>query len=206
METVMEKIGCPMRKKRVSLHLSETNPSSKLPSLDGLTCQIVDGSDGSHLELVTDHVTQPLVVDQPNVDVAGHLLSSYSTDHLLLAQFGKALLLQIVPEIVDWIRRLTIRSLERRGIDELTFQGSGLGNETLDEHSNGHARGEGVWVDDEVGANAGGGAVRHIDIGPKNGQHTLLPVATTELVSNHGVTVQTVFDIRALCHCGSIHR
>lgn len=58
----------------------------------------------------------------------------------------------------------------------------------FDKHSDCHPRGEAVGVEHDIGHHTGLGK-RHIGRRPQLAHNTLLSVATTELVSNHGVSV-----------------
>ena len=57
----------------------------RLAHLDGLTSQRVHWSRRSYLELVIDHVSQSLVVDQTDVDVGRELFTSDTRVHRLIA-------------------------------------------------------------------------------------------------------------------------
>lgn len=52
---------------------------------DGLACDGVDWSRRPHLELVEDHVSQSLVIDDANVDIRCELLTGYTRIHGLVA-------------------------------------------------------------------------------------------------------------------------
>lgn len=56
-----------MGQEGVTLHLSETDTTTALSSLDGLVREVVDWAGGTHLVLVGDHMTQTLIVDNLNV-------------------------------------------------------------------------------------------------------------------------------------------
>jgi hypothetical protein len=57
---VQQKRGA-VRQQRVALHLTEANAATQLTALDGLMRELVDGADGSHLELIRHHMAKPLV-------------------------------------------------------------------------------------------------------------------------------------------------
>ena len=67
------------------------------------------------------------------------------------------------------------------------MQGARFPGKGFDEHANGHARGEGVRVDDDVRLHAGF-AEGEVDGGPALGEDTLLSVTGRELITDVGVT------------------
>ena len=74
-----------MRQQRVSLHLSEPDPSGPLATLYRLVGENVYGACGADLELVGHHVTQPLVVDHTHKDVRLKLPPIHATVESLVA-------------------------------------------------------------------------------------------------------------------------
>lgn len=62
-QTVLEQETGTVGNQRVTLHLTETNTTVSLTTLDGLHRKVVDRTSGTHLELVVHHVSQTLVVD-----------------------------------------------------------------------------------------------------------------------------------------------
>lgn len=55
-------------------------------NLDGLSSQRIDGSSGSDLELVVDHVSETLVVNDTEVDVCRELLTGDTRIHGLVSE------------------------------------------------------------------------------------------------------------------------
>lgn len=53
--------------------------------LDGLPGQWINGSSCPHLELVENHVAQPLVVDDTKIDVGSEFLSSDARVHRFIS-------------------------------------------------------------------------------------------------------------------------
>ena len=79
----------------------------------------------------------------------------------------------------------------------LSVERARLASHGLDEHSDGHSRGERVGIDDAVGSDAGG-REGHVDLRPQHGEHAFLAVSRGELIAHHGVAVVSEFDVHAL--------
>ena len=65
----------------ISFHLSHTNTSRSLSSLDRLHCQRVDRSSGTDLKLIVHHMSQSLVVDTANIYIGTKFFTSGSRVH-----------------------------------------------------------------------------------------------------------------------------
>ena len=72
-----------------------------LAYLDGLARHRVDGTRCAHLELVEDHVSQALVVDDADVDVRRELLAGDPRVHRLVAVVVVAGGEELLAKIVD---------------------------------------------------------------------------------------------------------
>jgi len=62
-QTILKQVRHSVSQKRITLHLSETNTSSTLTTLDRLHRKVVHWSSRTHLVLVSNHVTKTLVVN-----------------------------------------------------------------------------------------------------------------------------------------------
>ena len=75
----------------------------------------------ARLELVLDHVPQPLVVHEAHVDVARHLLARVAVDHHLLSALCVAKALELAADVCNRVLRVrlvlaAVALLERRGV------------------------------------------------------------------------------------------
>lgn len=68
--------------------------------LDGLACYRVHSPRRSHLELIEDHVSKALVVDDADVDVGSKLLPRYARIHglvaIIIVSCGEELLAKVI--------------------------------------------------------------------------------------------------------------
>eukprot|EP00160_Parvularia_atlantis_P019732 Unigene7868_Nuclearia_a/m.24167 Unigene7868_Nuclearia_a/g.24167 ORF Unigene7868_Nuclearia_a/g.24167 Unigene7868_Nuclearia_a/m.24167 type:complete len:339 (-) Unigene7868_Nuclearia_a:1067-2083(-) len=170
-----------VREQRVALHLAKADAASALAALDGLLRQVVHGAGRADLELVRDHVPQALVVHHAQVDVGVKLGARDAAVHGLVAVVVVPRRAQLLTKVVD--RAVLLIELERRRILAQRVQRPGLARHALNEHADGHARGERVRVDDHVRHHARL-AEGHVDRGPLDAAHALLPVAGREFVAN----------------------
>jgi hypothetical protein len=70
-------------------------------NLNGLSSERVDGSGRSDLELVVDHVSETLVVDDAEVDVCRELLAGDSRVHGLVSEIIVTRLEELLAKVVD---------------------------------------------------------------------------------------------------------
>ena len=89
-----------MSEQRVALHLTHTDSTTLFTALDGLVREVVDFTRGSHLELVVDHVTETLVVDQANINIAFELLAGDAGVHGLVAVVVVACGAELVAKVI----------------------------------------------------------------------------------------------------------
>jgi hypothetical protein len=73
----------------------------------------------------------------------------------------------------------------------LTLKGSSLGNELLDQHTDGHSGGKSIWVDNDVRTDSPVGN-RHVLLRPQDRHDSLLTMSRRELVSHHWVSIEKV--------------
>lgn len=71
------------------------------PCLYGLSCQRVNRTSGSHLKLVKYHVSQPLIIDHPKVDVRGEFFTCDTRIHWLVAIIVVPGSTELLAKIVD---------------------------------------------------------------------------------------------------------
>lgn len=82
----MQQVGCPMSQQGVTLHLSESDSTTKLATLDGLASHRVDGTSGSHLNTPTQSAEHSVQLMQLSTAYSlQHLASMYSTMYYKLA-------------------------------------------------------------------------------------------------------------------------
>lgn len=168
----------------VSLHLPEANAPLDVPPSHRLVGHLVPRSCRPHLELVGDHVTQPLVVNHPDEDVGFQLLAAQAAVEALRA-------IVVVPAGSEHFAKVlqggvVLREGEGRGVVAEAVQGAGLPGHALDQHPDGHAGREAMGVEQDVGAHAALGE-GHVLGGPQATQDALLAVAASELVPDGGV-------------------
>jgi hypothetical protein len=99
-QTILKEEGGTVGNQGITLHLSDTDTTTLGTTLHGLTGESVNGTGGTHLELVVHHVTQTLVVHQTHVDISGELAACDSTVQRLIAVVIVACLAELLAEVV----------------------------------------------------------------------------------------------------------
>jgi hypothetical protein len=160
-QTILQQESGSVSKQSVALHLSDTDTSTLGTTFDGLAGERRDGTGGTDLELVVDHVTETLVVDDSDVYVGAEFLAGDAGVHGLVAVVVVAGALELVAEVLRGCLAFLVLELEGRGVLRQTVESTGLAGERLDEHTDGHTGGESVRVDDDIGLHAGLGE-RHV--------------------------------------------
>ena len=84
-ETIVDEVADAMSKERVTLHFAETNASAGLATFDGLVRDGIDRTLGADLVLIAHHVTQALVIHEPDENFHLKWLASHTADHRLAA-------------------------------------------------------------------------------------------------------------------------
>jgi len=97
----VEEEGGAVAKEGVALHLTQPDASRTLPALDWLLREVVHWPSSPDLELVRDHVTQALVVDQADEDVRTQGQARHTAVHGLVAVVVVTCLLELLTEKVD---------------------------------------------------------------------------------------------------------
>ena len=131
------------------------------------------------MDLVTDHVLQPLIVGRIEEDHDFHAFPGEAVVHDLIAIALVAEIMQLVRDVLDRL------ALERRCIALVAVETGHFAQDGLDQVTDGHARWDGVWVHDHVGNDTLDceGQV-FLPVGHSAG--SLLSVPTGELVSDLG--------------------
>eukprot|EP00964_Phaeocystis_antarctica_P141265 scaffold106242_cov63-Phaeocystis_antarctica.AAC.8 len=194
-QPVLHEEGAAVREQSVALHLAQPDTAVHLAPVDGLPRERVDRPARAHLVLVRDHVAQPLVVDDAHEDVHFHLRAVDARVELLRAVVRVARRAQLLAKVVGGV--LVLVEAEGRRVLRDAVHGAGLARHALEQHADGHARGEAVRVEEDVGDDA---RLRegHVFARPQPRHDTLLPVPRRELVAGHRVTVVPQLDARAL--------
>lgn len=137
-----------MGQERVSLHLSKSNTSVLLPTFDRLVGEDVVWASGSCLRLIRHHMAQSLIVHDTKVNVDFHLIPKYARIHRFISIIIVSLFDELVSKVANAIVVFVL--LECLSLEELASQSASFRRQTLNEHPNGHPRGKGVRVDQDV--------------------------------------------------------
>lgn len=147
-----------MGEQGVALHLAEPDAARALAALDRLARERIDRAGRPDLELVVDHVPQPLVVDEAEVDVGRKLLAGDARVHGLVAVVvvagGNELLAKVLDRRVvvrepakagesDQLRSQLVRTKERDALEWRAVLGKAvhrarLAGHRLDQHADRH--------------------------------------------------------------------
>lgn len=90
-----------MGEERVSLHLSESNTTLLLSTLDWLMGQYIVWTCGSCLTLIGHHVSQSLIVDNTDEDINSHLVTEDTRVHGLISIVVVTLLQKFFPKEIN---------------------------------------------------------------------------------------------------------
>eukprot|EP00962_Isochrysis_galbana_P042385 scaffold15837_cov99-Isochrysis_galbana.AAC.3 len=161
----------------VALHLSEPQPAVARAPLHRLAREQRDRPAGARVDLVVDHVLEPLVVGGAQENGRLEPPARVAVEHDLEATLLVAEVLEELGDVVDGHRgkgrRVALVAGERRN----------LGQEALDQVADGHARRDGVRVDDDVRRDALAGK-GHILLPVSDADSALLPVPRGKLVAD----------------------
>ena len=154
-----------MGEQRVALHFSDSDTTSLGTTLDGLAGQLVNGTGGTDLELVVNHVTQTLVVDDTDEDVGGEFLAGDTAVEGLVAEVVVSGLAELVAEVVGG--RVFLGELEGGAVLGMAVKSTGLTGHGLDHLGDCHTwaglvrwdghgqKGTGLWSAYERGKREG---------------------------------------------------
>mmetsp|Transcript_20952 Transcript_20952/g.45839 ORF Transcript_20952/g.45839 Transcript_20952/m.45839 type:complete len:286 (+) Transcript_20952:905-1762(+) len=168
-EPLLEEGGRAVADDAVTLHLSEPQATVSCSSLHRLPCQDLQGPSCSRVDLEVHHVLEALVVGGVEEDLSLKLAACVPVVHDLPAS---ALVAQLVQRLRD-VLHCHVR--EGGGVTLIAHQSSNLGHERLHQVPDGHARRNGVWVDNQVGHDALRGE-RHVLLRVGDAHSSLLPV------------------------------
>mmetsp|Transcript_59656 Transcript_59656/g.129706 ORF Transcript_59656/g.129706 Transcript_59656/m.129706 type:complete len:456 (-) Transcript_59656:728-2095(-) len=132
----------------VTLHLSEPQTTVSPTTLEGLPGQDLHFAAGARVDLVVDHMLESLVVRRAEENGCDHPATCLAVVHDLRASLLVSASVQLLGNVLD--RHLD----EGRGVGLLTDDRPDLSHNTFDNVTNGHARGYGVWVHDNVGSDS----------------------------------------------------
>lgn len=170
-----------MGQQRISFHLAKPDSSHLFPTFYRLVRQNVVGALSARLTFIRNHVSESLIIDETHEDVDLHHFTLNARIHRLVAIVVVPVLRQLLPIEVNHVVILVL--LKGRHVYKFAVKSTALTCKTLNEHTNGHARGKSVRVDNNVGSQALFGE-RHIFLRPNDTEYALLPVPRTEFVTD----------------------
>eukprot|EP00123_Amoebidium_parasiticum_P018025 comp24071_c0_seq1/m.43308 comp24071_c0_seq1/g.43308 ORF comp24071_c0_seq1/g.43308 comp24071_c0_seq1/m.43308 type:complete len:370 (+) comp24071_c0_seq1:731-1840(+) len=177
---LLEEVGRTVGDHAIALHLTEAQTTLTRTTLGRLTGQVLCGAACSRVDLVVHHVLQALVVRQGQEHLGVDLAPSVPVVHHLVAAQVVAVLLQ---HLRDTLHSHTL--VERRGITFLSLLCADLTQQSLRHVPDGHTRGNGVRVHDNVRRNPFA-AEGHVLRAVLDTACTFLTVTTGKLVSDLG--------------------
>lgn len=175
-QPVLQKLRCAVRDHAVAFHFSESKSTVARTTLHGLPGQDLHGPTGTAVYLVIHHVLEALVIGRPDEDLRLELAPRVAVVHHLVAP---ALISASMQQRRDGLHG-GVR--ERRGIALFARRGGHFAHQALDELPDGHARRDGVRVDDDVRRDAFHGE-GHVLLPVGHAHGALLSVSRRELVS-----------------------
>jgi len=154
----------------VTLHLTETQATVTRTTLHRLPRQDLHWSTCPSMDLIINHVLETLVVGGPDEDLSLELPTRVPIVH----DFEAALLVSALLEEVGDGFDSDVG--EGGGVSLLSSEGANFAQETLNHVANGHARRDGMGVDDDVRSDSLG-SKRHVLLPVGNPNGSLLTVA-----------------------------
>ena len=164
-----------MRDEAVTLHLAHTQAAVPRAALARLPGQRDDRPPPPAVHLVDDHVLEALVVRRPDKDFHGHHFSRHSIVHHLVAVGVQPEVQQVLPQVLE------AQMVVGRAVAERAPPNADAAVHCLQKLGNGHARGNGVRVHDNVGPQPAGGK-RHVALVENHAARALLAGARGKLV------------------------
>lgn len=143
---LFEKSGSPVCNKTIPFHLTKPNSTVSCPTFLGLPGELGHLAPGSGVELIIHHVLEALLEGGADENWDRQALSTLSVLHHFVAL---TLLLHLV-QVLSYLFHCHVAH-EGRPVGLSGSQSGKLSRQTLDKMSDGHARGDGVRVDDDVG-------------------------------------------------------
>lgn len=181
----MQQEGGAVGQQGVPLHLPEADAPLDVATSEWLVGHLVPSARGPHLELVGNHVAKTLVIHHADEDVGLQLQPAEAAVEPFRAIVVVARSLEHGTEVLEG--GALLREGEGRGVMAQTVQSARLACHALDEHADGHARREAVWIEQDVRRHAAL-CEGHVLGGPQPAQDALLAMAAGELVADGGVT------------------
>lgn len=123
-QTVLEEERGAVGDEGVAFHFSHSNTTSLGSALDGLAGQRGDGTGGSHLEFVVDHVSQTLIVYHSNVNVRRQFFSRNARIHGFIAVIIVSGALKLMTKVFHGRFALFVFEFERRTVLSESVEGS----------------------------------------------------------------------------------
>eukprot|EP00958_Prasinococcus_capsulatus_P024158 scaffold3740_cov322-Prasinococcus_capsulatus_cf.AAC.4 len=173
----LEERGGAVGNHAVTLHLTKAQAAVACAPLHGLPREDLHGASCARVDLVVNHVLQPLVVRWAQEDLGVQHAASVTVVHRFVAAQLVATALQLRTDIFHSHVR------ERCRVTLLAVQRAHLTHQTLHQVPDRHARRDSVRVHDDVRRDALH-RERHILLRVRDTDGSLLPVARGELVAN----------------------
>ena len=148
-QALLEELGGAVRYLTVALHLAEAQTAVARSALHGLSVEDLDGSARPRVYLVVDHVLEALIVGRSEEDLRVELAAGEAVVHDLVAA---QLVVVAGEELGDLVHGDGV--VEGRRVAYFALVGAHLRLNALDQVTDGHATGNGVRVDDEIGRDA----------------------------------------------------
>ena len=161
----------------VTLHLAKAQAAIAGAPLHGLACQDLDRPTAAAVDLIIHHVLKALIVGGVEEDLCLHLAPCVPVVHDFPAARLVAAAVELRGDVVNRDRG------EGRCIALQAIARSHLAHERLYQMANGHSRGYGVRIDDEVGHDA----LRspgHVLLGVGDANGALLPMPARKFVAD----------------------
>ncbi len=177
-QALLEELRRAVRDLTVALHLAEAETTVTRATLHGLTVENLHGSARSRVNLIVDQMLEALVVRGSQVDLRVELASGEPVVHDLVAT---RVVVVADEQLGDLLHGDGV--VEGRGVADLALVRRHLRLEALDQVTDGHARRDGVRVDDEIGCDAFG-AEGHVLHAVQHATCAFLAVTRGELVAD----------------------
>lgn len=183
-----------MRYHAIALHLSEPETSISRPSLCWLSGEYLSGTTTSGMNLVLNHMLEPLIVSGPKEYHDFQLLAAEAVIHDLVASQLIALLVKSSRDFLNGGLRTLSNSLKRRGISLSSSQGGNLGSQTFNQVANSHSRRDSVRVDDEIRDNTFS-SERKVLLTVEHSDRAFLSMTTRKLIADLRYSLRSHLDL-----------
>mmetsp|Transcript_10451 Transcript_10451/g.26303 ORF Transcript_10451/g.26303 Transcript_10451/m.26303 type:complete len:451 (-) Transcript_10451:2197-3549(-) len=163
----------------ITFHLTKTQTSITSTTFHRLTRQDLYGTTSSGMNFIIHHMSQTLVVHRTQKQLNIQWASSVSIVKHLISMWLITKFMETTGNIFD-----NVGLLSKGGcIGFLSAHSCHLALQTLDQLSDGHTTGNGVWIHDDVWTDTLHGEW-HVLLSIGDAHRTLLSVTTTELVTD----------------------